>query len=140
MVNVKSGSLETEVNCTPSDGYVNVEGTGVNLEPLASKPEKGYYIKAVGSGKISVAATARAAEGGYISENTQVSSDSFNKESNDSTKYYKINTEEITLYPQKTAKTYVPTNGKLISKVTVAVANINDMGIVKSIDDKIGEV
>ena len=120
-VGLKAGS------CTVAGGGLtagggSVSGTGVNID-LTEKTDSsggGYYVKVTGSGSVSRAAITDTHTAGYIpAKATTTVSSSTSLSSNTATKYYKIETETKTVTPGMSGSTVWPSEGKLLSSVSV---------------------
>lgn len=121
------GDYSVRMGLSGEEGYVNVEGTNVTLNEESTKPSSGYYIKAIGLGKVSACGEAVIHTTGYIEKGSKMvgGEDIENPDgslfmwSGPETKYYTIATEEKTATPSESSVSVTPSSNKLLSKVTV---------------------
>lgn len=119
-VTISGGTL------TKGVGSVSATGTNIGLTATTTKPTSGHYITASGFGRVNRSDITKTNTPGYISATTATVLASTSEVSNVATVYYTISTEEKTVTASTTAQVVEPSNGKLISKITINAIPVYD--------------
>lgn len=122
--------------CTLIAGDGHVEASGTNISLTATTKPTGYYITAIGRGKVQKGEGKNTYTAGYLAEGTE-KFESEELESKTSTKHYVISTEMKEVSPLTEQQVVTPSSNKLLSQVTVKPIKIQEKTITAATTSQI---